>query len=68
MNDRLVNIERTEAAMHTLAAEDQNFADRAARRSNIDARLLPEGAKELGSIEALLRNSGRTKVRFRDKS
>ena len=58
MGARLANIERTEDAMRALAAEEADGLNRAARRSNIDVRLLPEGAKELGATERAMRTLG----------
>ena len=58
MGARLANIERTEDAMRALAAEETDGLNRAARRSNIDVRLLPQGAKELGATERAMRTLG----------
>ena len=58
MGARLANIERTEDAMRALAAEEADGLNRAARRSNIDVRLLPQGAKELGATERAMRTLG----------
>ena len=62
MDTRLANIERTEGAMRALAAEEMDALNRAARRSNIDVRLLPRGAKELGATERAMKSIGQTRL------